>query len=317
MPRTVSFFLIPGFALTSFSLATEALTATNRVSGESLYQYLACSPEAPEPGQPVLSSSQYQVLTTAAYDEGLGADVLIVCSYEGAPSYRNSSFERALARAVSQGKTVVGISCGAFLLARAGVLSQGACTLVPDYRPVFAELFPGIQIHDSIFTVQDTVLTSAGGTSTLDMMLSLVGREQGADLVRLVARQFMQDRVRTQEQIDLTQRHLGFRIKSLVLGNAVELMDKTIEDPLAIAELAQKIGTTPRNLAAVFKKHLNVTPGRYYLQLRLRVAKELLNQTDLSLSNIALACGFKTQSHFSRSFRMAYGVSASQWRREH
>lgn len=317
MAKTVGFFLIPGFALTSFSLATEALTATNRVSEQDLYSYLACSPEHVDSGQAVLSSSQYQVLTTASYADGLESDVIIVCSYQGAAAYQNQSFEKALKRAVSQGKTVVGISCGAFILARAGILNGGHCTLVPDYRPIFNELFPQITIQDSIFTAQDNVLTSAGGTSTLDMMLSLVGRDQGADLVRLVARQFMQDRVRTQEQIDLTQRHLGFRIKSLVLGNAVELMDSTIEEPLAITELAARIGTTPRNLAVVFKKHLNMTPGRYYLQLRLRVAKDLLNQTDLSLSNIALACGFKTQSHFSRSFRSVYGVSASQWRKDH
>ena len=65
------------------------------------------------------------------------------------------------------------------LLARAGVLEQARCTLVPDYRPVFHELYPTIEIQDSIFTVTQNILTSAGGTSTLDMMLYLIGRHQG------------------------------------------------------------------------------------------------------------------------------------------
>lgn len=312
--RSVSFFLIPGFAMTSFSLAIEALTATNRVSGQSLYDYHACSPAVPDGGQ-VLSSSKLLVQTTATLDQGFESDILIVCAYQSAPAFVDEAFQRRLARALAQGKTIIGISCGAFILARAGLLSQGACTLVPDFRNLFSELYPSIPIQDSIFAVNPQVLTSAGGTSTLDMMLYLVGTHQGPDLVRLVARQFMQDRVRTAEQIDMTQRHLGLRIKSAVLGNAVEQMDRHIEEPLSIGALAAKVGTTPRNLAVVFAKHLNTTPGRYYLELRLRVAKEMLSQTDMSLANVALAAGFKTQSHFSRSFKAKYNVSASDWRK--
>ena len=124
----------------------------------------------------------------------------------------------------------------------------------------------------------------------------------------------MQDRVRTHEQIDTTQRHLGLRIKSLVLGNAVEMMEKNLEEPLSIAQLASTVGTTPRNLAVVFKKHLGVTPGQYYLSMRLKLARDMLSQTDLSISNVALATGFKTASHFSRSFRAQFGLSASQAR---
>ncbi|MGB0965353.1 MAG: GlxA family transcriptional regulator [Litorivicinus sp.] len=315
--QSVGFFLIPGFAMTSFSLAIEALTATNRVSAQQLYRYIACSPAATELGGQVRSSSGLWVQTTANYVDGVDCDILIVCSYEGAAGYKDASFEKELRKAAANGKTVIGISCGAFLLARAGLLDGQTCTLVPDYRAVFSELYPAVTIQDSIFTVNRNILTSAGGTSTLDMMLFLIGQHQGADLIRLVARQFMQDRVRTHEQIDVSQRHLGLRIKSLVLGSAVEVMERHIEEPLSIAALAGRVGTTPRNLAVVFKKHVGMTPGRYYLEMRLRMAKDMLNQTDLSLANIALATGFKTQSHFSRSFRSKYHVSASDWRKQH
>ena len=309
----VGFILIPGFAMTSFSLAIEALTATNRVSDCPLYEYIACSPDLIE-GELVLSSSQLQVATTATLDQGLACDIVIVCAYQEAPSYQHAYLQRKLFAAHEMGKTVVGISCGAFILARAGLVDRSVCTLVPDYRRLFSELFPAATIQNSIFTVQERLLTSAGGTSTLDMMLYLIGTHQGIELIRLVARQFMQDRVRTHEQIDMTQRHLGLRIKSVVLGNAVEMMERHVEEPLTIAELANKVGTTPRNLAVVFSKHLQTTPGRYYLEMRLRVAKEMLTQTDLNLSNIALATGFKTQSHFSRSFRAKYKTAASTWR---
>lgn len=309
----VGFVLIPGFAMTSFSLAIEALTATNRVSESPLYDYIACSPDLAK-GELVLSSSQLHVATTAVLDQGLACDIVIVCAYQEAPSYQHAYLQRKLFAAHEMGKTVVGISCGAFILARAGLVDRSVCTLVPDYRRLFSELFPAATIQNSIFTVQERLLTSAGGTSTLDMMLYLIGTHQGIELIRLVARQFMQDRVRTHEQIDMTQRHLGLRIKSVVLGNAVEMMERNVEEPLTIAELASKVGTTPRNLAVVFNKHLQTTPGRYYLEMRLRVAKEMLTQTDLNLSNIALATGFKTQSHFSRSFRAKYKTAASTWR---
>ena len=61
-----------------------------------------------------------------------------------------------------------------------------------------------------------------------------------------------------------------------------------------------------RQLERLFRRYLNRSPKRYYMELRLQKARNLLMQTDMSVINVALACGFATPSHFSKCYRAHY-----------
>jgi AraC family transcriptional regulator len=81
-------------------------------------------------------------------------------------------------------------------------------------------------------------------------------------------------------------------------------------------ELAASIGKHPVHLAKAFRDHFGETIGEYQRRLRLHKAEVLLRRSKVSLVEIALACGFASHSHMSRSFRAAYGISPSRFRSE-
>ncbi|WP_298916581.1 helix-turn-helix domain-containing protein [uncultured Roseobacter sp.] len=86
-------------------------------------------------------------------------------------------------------------------------------------------------------------------------------------------------------------------------------MDNNIEDPLSPDEISQIVGVSTRQLERLFAKYAGISPKRHYLRLRLEKARDLLRQTDFSVTDVCVACGFKSLSHFSKSYRAAYGIS--------
>ena len=114
---------------------------------------------------------------------------------------------------------------------------------------------------------------------------------------------------------------LGFRVTddssefAMGLTQAVELMEANISEPISQLELAGFVDLSRRQLQRLFQQHLLCTPSRYYLQLRLQRARELLRQTDLSLVESAAQTGFLSNSHFSKSYKEHYGYPPSGERR--
>jgi AraC family carnitine catabolism transcriptional activator len=94
-------------------------------------------------------------------------------------------------------------------------------------------------------------------------------------------------------------------------------MQRHSEDPLSSQQLAELIKVTPRQLERLFRQHLHETPSNFYLALRLDKARQLLRQTDLSVLEVGLACGFESSSHFSRCYRVRFATCPSQDRHEH
>jgi len=92
-------------------------------------------------------------------------------------------------------------------------------------------------------------------------------------------------------------------------------MENNLEDPLRPDEIAEAIELSTRQLERLFAKHLGMSPKRHYLQLRLEKARGLLRQTNLSVTDICVACGFRSLSHFSKSYRGTFGLSPGQEKR--
>src|SRR3546814_9920016 len=80
-----------------------------------------------------------------------------------------------------------------------------------------------------------------------------------------------------------------------------------LEEPLSRSELARGADLSTRQLERLFRKYLNRSPARYYLELRLNKARLLLLQTNMSVIDVALACGFVSASHFSKCYRDFFG----------
>jgi transcriptional regulator GlxA family with amidase domain len=93
------------------------------------------------------------------------------------------------------------------------------------------------------------------------------------------------------------------------LGQVIRMMEQNIEDPISPAQLAKDVSMSTRQLERLFRRYLNRSPKRYYMELRLAKARNLLMQTDMSVINVALACGFASPSHFSKCYRAHYDTT--------
>jgi transcriptional regulator GlxA family with amidase domain len=146
------------------------------------------------------------------------------------------------------------------------------------------------------------------------MMLQLIATRHDRQLANDVSEQFIHPRIRSTNDKQRMALQSRLRVANQKLIDAVAMMEEAIEDPRDVREIAAAVELSPRQLERLFAKYLRVNPSRYYLELRLDHARNLLSQTTQPILDIAIACGFASASHFSRCYRMLYGRKPSDER---
>jgi len=312
----IGFLLIPGFALLPYACAVEPLRAANILSGHTLYSWHHFAPD----GQPAAASNGV-VIAAGALPTGSTPrlDALFVCAGGNPATFQDATTFARLRWLARQGVTLGGISGGAYILARAGLLQRRRFTLHWEHAAAFAEEFSALDLRRSLFEIDRDRLTCSGGTAALDMMHALIARAHGPDLAAAVSDWFLQTEIRagTAPQRLALRDRLG--VRSAALLRALAAMEAQVEQPHSRGELARRAGVTARQLERLFRRELGRTPGAHYLLLRLERARQLTRQTDLPLAEIAAACGFASLSHFSRSYRARFGAPprAERFTRRH
>ena len=146
----------------------------------------------------------------------------------------------------------------------------------------------------------------AGGTAAADMMLHAITTDHGRDLTSLVVDQLVLTPVRSEDDEQRLSVPARVGVRHPKLTTVIHMMEENIEEPISPSELARQVGMSTRQLERLFRRYLNRSPKRYYMELRLQKARNLLMQTDMSVINVALACGFASPSHFSKCYRAHY-----------
>lgn len=149
-------------------------------------------------------------------------------------------------------------------------------------------------------------MTTAGGTSSIDLMLKLIAEDFGEDLANAVADQLIYSSIRTDQDTQRLSVPTRIGVRHPKLSQVIQMMETNIEEPISPSLLAKYVGMSTRQLERLFRRYLNRSPKRYYMELRLQKARNLLMQTDMSVINVALACGFASPSHFSKCYRAHY-----------
>ena len=304
-PEPIGFLLVPRFSMMALASAIEPLRVANRLSGRSLFAWRLHSPD----GAPVAASNGLPIVVDAAIAAFSDMPTLVVC-----PSFDPQLFETkpllaSLRRIARGGATMVALDTGAHFLARAGLLDGVRVTMHWEAVPGFREEFPGIEVSEELYEIAGRVVTCAGGTAALDMMLEMIRRKHGEALAVAVSEQFIHDRIRarTSAQRMPLESRLGTGNGKVV--KAVAMMEAALERPVATQALAARLGVTARQLERLFRGHLGTTPGHHYLGLRLARARQLLQQTEMTMAEIAVATGFSSASCLSRAYRGRFGLA--------
>ncbi|MFD2270717.1 helix-turn-helix domain-containing protein [Undibacterium arcticum] len=123
------------------------------------------------------------------------------------------------------------------------------------------------------------------------------------------------DRVRGAEERQRVALQARFGVLQPKLSEAVTLMEANIEEPLATDDIANLVGISRRQLERLFKQYLGSVPSRYYLELRLQRARQLLNESSHSMVQIGLMCGFFIRlAFFSTAFGALFGITPREQR---
>ena len=299
---TVGFLLIPNFSMLAFASAIEPLRAANRMSGKELFSWVISSPT----GTTSEASNGVKVDVQDTPEMLQNCRLVFVCAGLDVKSYADRETLNVIRRLDRNGAIIGAICTGTYLMAAAGLLDDRRCTIHWENIDGLAEEFPLLEITNELFEIDDKRVTCAGGTASLDMILYLIAQVHGQSLAAQVSDQFIHDRIREpsdRQRMELRSR-LGVSHPKLLA--VVGLMEQGLEEPLSQTELAMKANLSTRQLERLFRKYLSTTPTRYYLNLRLARARQLLRQTSMSILSIALACGFVSASHFSKCYREVY-----------
>ena len=303
LPQTVALILIPEFTMMPVTSVIEPLRLANRLSEKTLYRWTIHSLD----GQPVAASNN--ILTMANGDlETISPDAtVVVCAGLSVQQHTDKRLLSWLRKTARRGAVIGAVCTGAHILAEAGLLDGYRCTIHWENLPGFSEAFPEINATGGLFEIDEDRFTSAGGTTAIDMMLTMIASQHGPDLASAVAEGILHSPIRhhsENQRMSLPAR-IGARHPKLV--SIIEKMEDNLEDPLSPSFLAKQADLSTRQLERLFRRYLDRSPKRYYLELRLKKARSLLLQTDLSVINVALACGFSSPSHFSKCYRAFYG----------
>lgn len=310
-PTQIGFYLVPGFSMIAFAAAVEPLRLANRIAGHEIYRWETYSLD----GHPVEASNGTTTVVDGSICDVVSLPVLIVCGGIGSEHHQHTALAAKLRRLGSHGTALGAICTGSYVLAHAGLLDGYRATVHWENLPGFSEEFPHIEAMIELYTIDRNRLTCAGGTAAIDMMLSVISLHIGHDVAAGVAEQLLHHRIRSGNEGQRMDLRARLNISHPKLLDAIREMEENLERPLSCADLADCVGLSPRQLERLFRKHLNSSPTRYYLSLRLDRAHFLLMQTSLSVLNVALACGFVSASHFSKCYREYFGWSPSDARR--
>lgn len=309
--RRVAFILQENFSMMAFTGAIDALVTANLMSSTPLFEVKVVG------GTDHLVASDVGIsistdCSLAELDER-HQDIIVVCGGYRARLVSEPLLRRKLQSADGAGAVLGGLWNGSYFLAEAGLLDGYQCALHPDGRATMAELFPKVNLTSRSYVLDRKRISCAGANSSLRMMLELIRHSAGEELLRAVQEVLDCDNV--QEVADVSIVAIDFDPNlPPALRLALELMRSNIEEPIEIEEIAQYVGMSRRHLERLFCRYVKATPPRYYLELRLTRARQLLQSTNKTLTDISVACGFLTLPHFHRCFRQLFNMAPREFR---
>lgn len=300
-PNHVSFLLVPGFMMSAFVLALDALRLANWRAGKTLYEWDIRTVD----NLPASANNEMRISPDLGLNDGPMPQAVFVAAGFSAERGCTKTALGWLRRLDRNGAVLGGWDTGALLLAEAGLMANRRMAVHWQAARSIQERYLNVAVSTNRCEIDERRLTGPGGLSSFDLMLSYIQQTAGGSIAQMVAESANRDVESTGLENRLSKSRAPQR--DPVVAKALRLMDENIETPLTIPNIASQCGINERQFGRLFLQALGSVPRTYYLSLRLDRANQLLRQTRLSVTEIALMTGFNSLSRFSQAYKSHFG----------
>ena len=166
-----------------------------------------------------------------------------------------------LRREARKGMLVGGLCTAAYPMAKAGLLDGKRATIHWENQDSFAEEFEEVSLTKSVFVIDGNRMTTAGGTSSVDLMLKLIANHHGEELANAVADQLIYSSIRTDQDTQRLSVPTRIGVRHPKLSQVIQMMEANIEEPISPAILAREVGMSTRQLERLFRRYLTAAPS--------------------------------------------------------
>ncbi len=244
----------------------------------------------------------------------VGADLIIIPGWHDLRAKISPVLSDALIRAHNKGAKLVSICSGVFVLAQTGLLKGRTITTHWRYADIFQKMYPEIGVDADVLYIDDEdILTSAGSAAGLDLCLHIIRKEFGPERANEVARRLVVPAHRDGSQAQFISRPLdgGYRGRIAVL---IDMLRENLDKDWSIEKMAETAGTSARTLQRRFRKATGKSPHGWLTEVRVELAKDLLETTDMNIQGIADITGLKTPETLRHHFKRLTSISPTQYR---
>ncbi len=306
-PLALSVLLLPQASLSALAAVLDPLRSANRHLGQTAYRWRVVSAD----GAPVPLSCGITMPADAALTADAAEALIVVAGFRQAEVAQRPLLA-ALRRMAPHLRAMGGVDAGAWVLARAGLLAGHRATVHWEDLEDFAAAHPQVDVLADRFVISGARFTAGGAGAAVDLMLHLIGMRQGQAVAAQVAASFLHDPrpAATPQVVPHARPATDARVMA-----AIARMEARLDAPEPVAATAAAVGLSPRRLEMLFRRDLGMGPGAWALRLRLQAARRLVVDTRHPVQQIALRCGFSSQSALSRAFRRQFGQAPMALRR--
>ncbi|MBP2616322.1 GlxA family transcriptional regulator [Chryseobacterium jejuense] len=255
--------------------------------------------------------------THTIYDIDFLVDTLLIAGTElSILDNINPDLYSYLQNRIGDVRRVGSVCVGAFVLAKAGLLTGKQVTTHWKYADLLQRTYPELSVNVNPFFIQDQgIYTSGGVSSGIDLALALLEEDFGKPIASEVAKHLVLYLKRPGVQSQFGNAISDYEMLSPFTKEIRDLLKDKLGQAISIEFMAESVHMSVRNFSRVFLKESGMTPGRFLEKMRLDQAKSMLEYTDMSIDMIAEKCGFRTMVSLRRLFLKYLSISPSQYRK--
>ncbi|MDE2693342.1 MAG: helix-turn-helix domain-containing protein [Paracoccaceae bacterium] len=317
MNRNIKIVIVPGFSYLSLGSILEPLQTL-----KNLYRDLVLDIELISiTDDAIRSKSGISIRCDTSFQDCLKdltktskTTAVFLCCGLKTPFDMQSSLKKILRLCDLKNIPIFGVGAAGWKMADAGILAKGTGTVHWTTLAAFKERNHDIEVKDALFIKSGQATSSPGEAATLDMMIDYIKSEFSLEYAERVCDHLMITYTRNGdlEQPKSTAQRLRDVPKSL--QKVIALMEDNLEEPLTLKKISHQAGLSLRQIERLFSSHLSKSPKKYYLKRRLMHARQLIEQTSLSILEVSIVSGFSSRQIFSKYYKLEYGFTPSETR---